>query len=198
MTFHGRWDGQEPHRPLISATFSHPRIDSKLTLPFIVDTGADKTFIVPEHQRLLNIHPDLTPFETEPVHTISGTYPFNYLTGCSLIFTGLDGSPHKIDDITIYFPPTRKCSRWNPLNWISSKKKNESLVGEGDFPSILGRDILQKLSVGYCKEKDYLFISQRNREYFIALKDEFPKPASLAYFVDAPFEIAEYEIEPHP
>ena len=83
MTTHGHWHGDEPHRPIVYATFYHPQGGAAATLDFLIDTGADQTFIVPDHQRLLGIPKDFGGFRTKPVHTLGGIYKFNYMTNCN-------------------------------------------------------------------------------------------------------------------
>ncbi|GAI51466.1 unnamed protein product, partial [marine sediment metagenome] len=46
--------------------------------------------------------------------------------------------------------------------------------GDQTFPSVLGRDVIHKLSLCYCKEKDYLGLTEQNPEYFNLLSEIFP------------------------
>lgn len=200
MIIHGIWRDKTPHRPIIHATLAHESISHTRSIDFIIDTGADKTFIAPDHQEILGISTKQLKFETKPVQTLSGVFRFHFLTGCSLVFNGKDDQPHLLKDITAYFS-TRKQSVWDRLfRRKNENRRGQALFGKGNYPSILGRDVLQKLSLGFCRTSDILFISNKHENYSKALGSEFASPRQKPprWIDDAgDFDIGGFEIENH-
>lgn len=175
MILFGNWEGTSlPHRPTVLAYFTHSCINKEkqcTPIRFLIDTGADRTFIVPEHQALLEIPPEHINFEVKPVDTLAGQYPFKYLRDCALTFVGDNGVVKTVKDLTIYFAANSKKGLFNIF-----KKNDKPLSASGVYPSILGRDVLKELCMGYSNEKDYLFLSQRNDDYYKCLSTNFLKP----------------------
>jgi hypothetical protein len=204
MITYGTWEGtftNTPHRPIVNAIFMHACTQRCISLRFLVDTGADQTFIVPEHQKLLHIPDDFVGFKTLPVDTLAGKYPFNFLTNCSLIFTSPNKQPTTISNLTIYFSIKPNAGL---INKILKRKKPEKPLATGDvYPSILGRDVLQQLSMGYCNTSDYLFLSQRHKDYYNCLFKEFPEPPKEEHpktamkWLEEGFDIGDIEVTPH-
>lgn len=192
---HGYWDGASPHRPMINATFVHPCTKAEVCLDFMIDTGADRTFIVPEHQSLLEIPPSELQFETPFVQTLAGMLRFRALQGCTLIFNKGQKEAHAVNDITVFF------AHYLPGWWSNITRrfsnKPRPLVGEGQSYSVIGRDVLQKLSLGFCKEKNLLFLSKRTDAYYAALENIFPKPVFKPAWMGTKFKIADYKILRH-
>jgi len=199
MIVHGTWEGTAlPHRPTINAFFSHPCTKRDfVSLKFLIDTGADQTFIVPEHQDLLHIPYGCTDFQVKPVDTLAGKYPFNFLTGCSLTFISHDNTPKIISDVTVYFAVKPKTGVISKI--LGLKEKEVPLGAGGVYPSILGRDVLSQLCMGYCSTSDYLFLSQRYADYHKCLSTHFPKPPTPTKphpkWLGTDFDIADVETD---
>ena len=169
-TSQGFW--REKKVPIIYATLWHPLCNDRLiSWEFVLDSGADISFISPEHMSLLGITNDkLVP--TAPIETLGGSVKFGCLSGCSLFFTDDKGNQQVFKLPYIYFPPV-------PLGWRHNLCKkvfgcHNSQVMSRDtkvYPSLLGRDVLRQLSLGFCQNSDVLFISQHYNNYRSALDD---------------------------
>ncbi|MGD0785396.1 MAG: hypothetical protein ABR969_06255 [Sedimentisphaerales bacterium] len=172
MASHGYFHIKQPNRPLIVALFSHPSIKHARQLEFIIDTGADRTFIVPDWQKLLDIHDkDLREYPGD-IHTFAGTIKMRCLDGCSLIFPrynpeGNPKSAYQVSNLRVFFAAN---------SGFFSSLRRKPLTGAGKFPNVLGRDVLQQMSLGYCKTSSYLFVTQRTKDYQTALTSVFPNP----------------------
>ncbi len=148
---------------MILAVIHHPVIEYEYTLQFVVDTGAEKTLVVPAYEELLCI-PDSelieSPYEMD---SIGGPVFFRCLPKCSLIFTDRLNRPYPVHGINIHF-------------FSRKKMKKLPLTGVPDYPNLLGRDVLEQMSLGYCQTSECLFITKETVRYREALIEDFPQP----------------------
>ncbi len=165
-----RFDDKEPHWPLIVAYFRHPLVRSPRILEFIIDTGADRTLIVPDWQELLDIPKRALEPHPLPILTVAGPVRMDCLSNCTLdFFRGNRMSQfYEVSNLRIFFSPSRR--RW----WWPWRRGHRLKLGEGKFPNILGRDVLAHLSLGYCKPENYVFLTGRNGDYYQSLSGNFP------------------------
>jgi hypothetical protein len=165
MITHGRFHKQHRHRPMIIAEIFHPSIGFSRGFNFVIDTGAERTLIVPYYENMLKIPTNMLVRDIGPIDTIGGKVSLVYLPFCSMVFNDMQGKPYPVGRINVYFfAPEEKSKIMAPL------------IGRPDFPCILGRDILQQLSLGYCQTSDYLFVTKNTKEYRDILLKEFPRP----------------------
>ena len=169
MAVHGRFHPEPPFWPVISGTVLHRCVKFELSYDFMVDTGADRTLIVPDHQEVIAVPPEeLIPIE-KPIHSFAGELELECLTKCTIIFNDMENNAYRFSDVILYFL-SRKSRR------KMSSDDGRPLTGVERFPSVIGRDLLSKLSLGYCKPSDYLFVTNQTSTYFEALHHHFPKP----------------------
>lgn len=171
MITHGHFHHVYPHRPLIVASLYHKSLQYPCSLEFVIDTGADRTYIVPDDCNRLGISSNALIQAPGPIHTFVGLVDFYYMPNCSLIFTDHDQNSYIIEDMPIFFPPPRRSI---PFRWFGK----DVLLGEGKFPSVLGRDALEGLSMAFCKTSKYLFLTSRCDDYRQALEDAFGPPVN--------------------
>ncbi|MCK5175968.1 MAG: hypothetical protein KAR47_21415 [Planctomycetes bacterium] len=179
MIVHGDWQATATtHRPIVYATLYHPQLPSeslRYTWPFLIDTGADNTLISPKYMELLQVSDDMLGPEVGPVQTLSGEVTFRYLADCTIIFTGPNNAPNIIEGVRVYCPPKpRKVKR--VCKALFRCRGAEIMASNRKFPCLLGRDVLQKLSLGYCKTSELLFLSKRHNDYKQALSPIFIPP----------------------
>jgi hypothetical protein len=165
--------------PLIFASIRHTSILPQPPFPFVVDTGANYTLILPYFERLLEI-PERNYWEGEkPIETIGGPVQFRFLNGCNLIFTSCNYTPFPVEEINVAFYSPRN------LSWLSRLTKRGRLIRKGlpfnetgkeVFPNVLGRDVLNKLGLGYCEPEGDLFITNQTNVYHDDLLQSFPAP----------------------
>lgn len=166
-TAHGWFHERHRNRPMVLATVTHPAIAVLVPLPFIVDTGAECTVIVPQWEEVLRI-PDSAfqePQDRLPMESIGGQICFRFLPDCRLVLSDR----------------RNQCYPIGPLGICSFSRKhmdpeNLPLTGEPDFPNVLGRDVLEKLSLGYCQKSGCLFVTEDTASYKDALGVIFPRP----------------------
>jgi len=160
--------------PVVAATLLHKN-SRKGSLVFLMDSGAQQSLIVQEDQDRLGI-PDrlLSPAETK-AQTLGGFVAFRFLTVCSLVFSNANGETIEVPGLTLFFPsrPT-----WRQ-KWFGNKYPRP-LAGEGEFKSILGRDVLQRFSVGWSMSNAMLFHTDEHSKYQDAFKRAgfWPPPPS--------------------
>lgn len=146
-------------------SLTHKPLDYGRTLQFVIDTGAEKTLIVPYYEELLGIPDDELVPDPEPINTIGGEVRLVCLPNCCLVLNNMQHRPYVVGRLSIYFfAPQEKM------------KKKPPLMGEPDFPCIFGRDVLDQLSLGYCQTSDYLFVTKQTDKYRDKLQEEFPPP----------------------
>jgi hypothetical protein len=151
---------------MISAKIWRPNTDFTYSGPFlfVVDSGADHSFIVPHDEQLLGVARDNLVEVGEDAHTFVGSIKLLALPHCSIVLNDFYNAPHVVSDISICFIDPR------------DQKKLKPFATDGAFPSVLGRDVLDKLSMGYCKRSSYLFLTDDADRYYTKLRDHFPKP----------------------
>ena len=186
MIVHGRFDNRFPHRPIVSCSLMHPAIKPKISWDFVIDTGADKTFIVPDYQNLLSIPKKYLQFETRPVQTLGGPFKFKFMTHCTLVFNDAKNQPHEIKDLTVYFAAQKGFGNQGSVEGAQPEK---TLVGEGKFPNVLGRDVLSQVSLGFCKTNNVLFVTKHYSNYLKALNVKFARPKKELKYLDEECEI---------
>lgn len=175
-TIFGRWSRDGHHRGVIQATVVHRELPEYPTLSFVVDTASDRTFIVPYHERKYFARHAL-PLQgpVMDVETVAGPMPFMYLAHCSLMFLDATGALLAVTDIPVYFGGSR------PTGLISKAAaalfgRRLPRVGEGQHYSVLGRDVLNRLALGYCNPTNILFMTTDTDDYSTALRPVFPRP----------------------
>ena len=166
QTSHGQFDGYDRIRPIISAEIWHPNITFDLSGPFcfVIDSGADHTFIVPHDEAMLGIPSGNLEEVKEEAHTFVGPVKLLTLKNSIIVFNDETNYPHPIPNIDICFAAPAYRDKLKPL------------AVDGAFPSVLGRDVLDKLSMGYCKRSNYLFVTDDAERYYAELSKHFPKP----------------------
>ena len=169
MAVHGRFHDIPPYWPLISGVVLHPSIPHKLSYDFMIDTGADRTLIVPDHQELIKVPDEELVSIEKPIHSFAGKLELECLTNCTLVFNDRQNNTYHFPESILYFLSSKSKRK------ISSTNQHP-LTGVERFPSVIGRDLLSHLSLGYCKISDYLFVTNRTSTYFDALHEHFPKP----------------------
>jgi len=176
MIVHGLWTNDSPPRPTISAKFICRVLGRKYEgyLEFVVDTAADRTFVVPCHQDDLGIPDADLAVETAPVKTIAGPLAFKFATDCALVFLAADNTPH-LKRLTAYFAGQAQSSTKRFWGWLS---RISSRAGEGQEYSVLGRDILKDLSIACCNPRELLFLSDSHEKFVSALQPDFGKKES--------------------
>jgi hypothetical protein len=168
---HGRFLGKHPHWPIIDGILYHSSIkDLKVSYEFMVDTGADRTLIVPDHQEILGIRDEeLIPIE-KPIHTFAGQLQLKCLRECSLVLNDTHNNAVYINDFTVFF--IAKKSKWKLFPKDDRPLSDKRIF----FPSIIGRDLLSEMSLGYSESSEYLFVTRDTINYFSTLHSSFPKP----------------------
>lgn len=164
MGAHGFFSPKHPYRPYIIGFFSHWSIKS-CPVKFLIDTGADKTYISPDWQTILRIpRKHRHRYHTKMI-SIAGLVEMDCVEDCSITFSkGVSTSEaYKVSNLSVLMAAA-----------VVSKKK--PLTGKGLIPCILGRDVLDHLSLGFCKKAEYLFVTGRTNDYCQALNRQFPTP----------------------
>lgn len=166
MAAHGRFHNKYPYYPLMIGYFKHPSMKYPRTVEFVIDTGADRTFISPIWRYLLQVPPRNFKEYPNRMITIGGHVNVDCLDNCSLSFNRYDNSGHLCGAYEL-----------TGLRILFSKTTNGShFKEEGKIPSLLGRDVLSTMSLGYCQKSQYLFLTQEYQRYYGALNLHFPKP----------------------
>lgn len=160
MAVHGHFHSAYQRRPIISATLVHGCVNARIPLDFMVDTGADRTLLVPEHQELLGISSEHLVSVPNPIYTLAGPVQCDSLPGCALVFVDRDDNPLAIHGVDVWFLRNKK-TKW------------KEFMGEGCVPSILGRDVLEKLALSYCPQRDQLLLTDRTAQYSDLVAAEF-------------------------
>ena len=169
MAVHGRFHSTPPYWPVISGMVLHPSIDFQISYEFMVDTGADRTLIVPDHQELIDVPQNkLIPVE-KPIHSFAGKLELECLPDCTIVFNDMNNNAYRFRKVKLYFLSKKSKRR------VSAGGR--PLTGVERFPSVIGRDLLAQVSLGYCKTSDYLFVTNEVDRYFNALHEHFPKPS---------------------
>jgi hypothetical protein len=65
---------------------------------------------------------------------------------------------------------------------LRQKKQNKALVGDAVYPNLIGRNVLEQLSLGYCQTSLYLFVTKQIGDYRAVLDANFPKPPDIDVF----------------
>lgn len=171
MFTHGWFHKKHRHRPMIIAEIFHQSIGFSRGLHFVIDTGAERTLVVPYYEDMLQIPQDKLERDPYPIDTIGGKINLVCLPNCCLVFNDLQHKPYPVGRISVYFfAPEEK------------RKRKPPLMGKPDFPCVLGRDILEQLSLGYCQTSDYLFVTKQTKQYRDILQQQFPKPTVDFWF----------------
>lgn len=148
---------------MIVATIFHESIGMSRPLPFVIDTGAERTLIPIDYERTLGINSDSLVEETIPINTLGGPVRLAYLPKCCIVLNDMNDAPYVVGPKDIYFFSSEE-----------KQKKHPPLTGVPDFPCVLGRDVLDKLSLGYCQDSKYLFVTKKTELYRDTLLKEFP------------------------
>jgi hypothetical protein len=135
-----------------------------VAIEFVVDTGADTTYIVHQDEIRLQFAKEKLVEVPGPVSTLGGVVDFVALPHCHLVFWDVNHNPYGIEDLSIYF--------LSP----SFKRKQRVHLAEGTFPSVLGRDVIEQLALGYCREKGLLCLTDQHQEFTDALLGFFQPP----------------------
>ena len=147
MHVRGWWGARLPQTPTISARFYHADTRKPQYIPFMIDTGAERTYIGPLYQKILGV--TKVRKETRPVQTLGGPVSFGFLTHCRLTLLDVGQQmSYDFPDETVYF----------------SLHANAKELDHNEIPNLLGRNILNQLCLGYCCD-DLLFLSDRRGEY---------------------------------
>jgi hypothetical protein len=174
MASHGKFHPKYPFYPFIIAYFEHPSIKYPRAVQFVIDTGADRTCISPDWRYLLQI-PDreFQKYHTPQV-TIAGKVRVDCLTNCTISFNRYQ--PNNTRDVYRFANLCILFSRLKYGSLSSAIRYRRLLRNVGNIPSILGRDVLSKMSLGYCQTSEYLFVTDQCVRYYQALSVHFPKP----------------------
>jgi len=168
MHTHGRFSAKFGEPPEIIAYFRHPALSFERIIRFLIDTGAQRTFISPDIQDEMQIPSELFQEYNIPQITVNGLVYVNILPNCSLTF-----KVHTDDDDGN--GDKRVCTIPN-LGFAFLRDRSNFPKSRRIIPNLLGRDVLHKLSLGYCREHDYIFVTSRNSVYYKTLQTEFPSP----------------------
>ena len=146
--------------PMIVAQFKHQSLPYSRMVEFVIDTGADRTYLSPAWRQILGLKSkDLVKYHTKMI-TINGPTTVDCLSRCSLSF-GIgqaNTSLYKIENLRI----------------TVASQQSSGATKSGLIPSLLGRDVLDQLSLCYHKQKNYLFITQRHDDFYNSLINNFP------------------------
>ena len=138
--------------------------------PFVVDTGAERTFIHPKFEKDLNreIGPLKYPLDGKPAQSILGTMEFNFVQGIKLFACDTNGAEHEL-----------KSGHNGGVSCLKRSWWKRKLIGPCPSMNILGRDILgswllchdpfhniQFLASGYPRFEDLLRQDPVLNEYF--------------------------------
>lgn len=165
MTAHGWFHKHKIlyKRPMILAAVSHPDIQYTCTLPFVIDTGAERTLIVPRYEDILKIRKKAYISNPYSIDSIGGPVFFRCLPKCTIVFTDYNHCSYPVKNISVHF-------------FCQQRMKKVPLLGKADYPNILGRDVLDQVSLGYCQQSEYLFVTKDTENYGQALFPHFPQP----------------------
>ena len=152
----------QPHWPFITAMFEYGGSGYRRSVRFVIDTGSCKTFISPFTQDYLDINSKHFTRYHSDIITVHGLVRFDCLTGCVLHFTTGGANVFAVRNIDILFAGTK------------TKKKLKKVSGK--MPNVLGRDVLEHLSLAYHRNPDYLFLTRRKQDFYNAISTEFPRP----------------------
>jgi hypothetical protein len=164
MTAHGWFHKKQRDRPTIVATISHPSISVERGLEFLIDTGAENTLVVPYWEGVIGVDKKSLVECPYPIDTIGGEIYITGLPNCTVVFSDQEGAPYPVENIMIYFFSAKQ------------KKRRVALKGEAVYPNLIGRDILNQVSLGYCQTSEYLFVTKEIAQYRNALMSIFPPP----------------------
>ncbi len=126
MILHGEFD-EETGRPLLEGTLSVPRFRLSLKIPFLVDTGSDRTILSPRDGESMGLDYgalDATPFPSVGI----GGVEEGFVEQATLMFEGTDNTTF------MYFIP------------LHILKPNAHLE---ELPSLLGRGVLRNWHMRY-------------------------------------------------
>ena len=125
--------GNTSGRPYLEGRLVIPRLSIRGDISFLVDTGADKTVIMPIDAARLRVNHNRFKIESE-MRGIGGT-GINYPEQCLVAFTEA-GKKAFVYDLTVLFAKPEKYNKTTP--------------------SILGRDIIDRWRMMYEKPKNRL------------------------------------------
>lgn len=160
----GEFYERHAHRPMINITVAYPKCGLSRPIPFVIDTGADFTVVVPQWEDVLCRHcPEIAadivePLKPIPVYTIGGIVYLRFLPACTLVFTDRDLQPYQVGKVGLSF-----------FSRQFGNPQQLPLTGKEDFPNILGRDVLGRLSLGYSQTSKCLFVTEETQRYREAL-----------------------------
>lgn len=130
----GRFDHSRKGRPYIDAIVGFPRFKIRNKISFLVDTGADKSTISPSDALLLRVPYD--KLNDQNVESALG------VGGVSRVFKERSGL-FFLDSNAIFFYEM-------DIGIIENSEKTKAL------PSLLGRDILDRWKMSYCRPANVL------------------------------------------
>lgn len=140
---HGYFFGSTS-RPLVSAVVRFPRLDAEVVVEFLIDTGADRTFIHwADRANLLgpdgHMLPSSTTFTSKTMaYGIGGTGVEYGVERATMVFMVGD-DPNGIDEVSYELDVGIQ------LRALPPPTDGHSL--EDDMPSVLGRDVLKRLTL---------------------------------------------------
>ena len=127
MSLKIHWIGLSPRRPIAYGALSHPSIvGGPRYLKFLVDTGADRTFISRESRDILGITKGSLQKSPYPTMTIKGAIDVLVLANCTLMFPDNKNSLHLFQNQSVY---------------VSNLKNAQANRRDEDI-NVLGRDML--------------------------------------------------------
>lgn len=168
MAVHGMFATNHGKKPTIWATILHPKIKVQISMPFIVDTGADSTLIVPYYESILGVAQRSMKHGDVPFETIGGDIYLAVLGGCTIYISGIghEGG-YSVNPVPVKFFSKKLMKRHG---------RNIPLAGDANYPNILGRDVFDYVSLGYCQSSLCLFVTEETTRYRSALDPHFPRP----------------------
>lgn len=148
--------------PCIVAMFSHHASRFKTLIEFVIDTGACNTFISPLTQVRVPVSEKYYTAYRTGVVTIHGLVRYDCLTGCSLHFFSDGGDVYTVSGLNIFF--------------AGKKTRRVLRKTSAKMPDLLGRDVLEKLALAYCRDPDRLFLTDLKQDFVNILDGQFPHP----------------------
>lgn len=183
---------REP-RPFVHAWVSHPGPAGPQAVNFLVDTGADHTYLGLEDQKMLEIAPGSVTKAPEEVRTLGGMIRFFVLPHCTIWISNHLDEDFYAEDVRLYlstpdidkFFKTRKARQMGYgsssitriINkFLKTRKARQVGHSSGFVPSIIGRDVLSKLALSHCQSRKHLMVTDETDAYCDLVEVRFPPP----------------------
>jgi hypothetical protein len=162
MTVPARFMEGYPDYPVVIGYLWHVSLPRERELDFIVDTGADRTYVGADGRFSLQIPKrHFVPYASE-LTTIAGPAKVDHLEQCRLRFDRVDSNGQRIGEYI--------------FRDVSLSFSRATIWGGSRIPNLLGRDLLSKLALGYCYNPRHVFLTQRCHDFSNLLAPHFYRP----------------------